>query len=126
MRKHNALSITVPFAGSTVQLWTVVYMVDDRIFSSIHTSEYEAYCEAVSLFKSIEVGAPQQVSVLRDLLKLASRCADYQEVRKYIQDHACRIQSIQLAEHSINDFNRNGITIPQAATNFHLPSRAFA
>ena len=113
MKRDNTRSIKSIPAISNFTVWTVVSLVDDRISSSIHASEHEAYCEAVSRYKSAELRSAN--AVLISLVETASRCGDYQEVRKYIENNACRISMMQLAEHNMNDLNGYQVRTPRLA-----------
>lgn len=90
---------TFPQTRSTAQIWTVVSLVEERIFCSVHPSEYHAYCEAVSRFESVELGARRRDSELKALLEVANSCGDYQAVRQYIADKSSQMRLLQLAEH---------------------------
>jgi hypothetical protein len=107
-----------PFlTGSSVQIWTVVSSVQDRVSCSIHPSEYQAYREAVSRFESAELGDAGEDPELKNLLEAANACGDYREVRKYIAANSCRMHLMQLAEHSVNDLSGYLVRAPQLAQN---------
>ena len=91
---------TIPQALSTTKICTVISVVDDRIFCSVHHSEHQAYREAVAQFESVELGAARSDSRLKALLEVANGHGDYHEVRRYIADNASKIRMIQLAEHT--------------------------
>ena len=80
-------------------------VVEDRVSCTIHSSEYQAYHEAVSQFQSTEVGDTRKDPVLKGLLAVANTCGDYQEVREYIAANSRRMQLMQLSEHSVNDLS---------------------
>lgn len=101
--------------GSTVQIWTLVTLVEDRISCTIHSSEYQAYCEAVSRFESVELGGHREDPELRILLDTATTRGDYHEVRKYIEAKSCRLHLMQLAEHDVNDLGCHQLRAPQLA-----------
>ena len=100
---------------STIQIWTVVTLVDDRISCTVHSSEYHAYREAVSRFESVELGGDREDPELHFLLDAATTRGDYHEVRKYIEAKACRLHLMQLAEHDVNDLGCHQLRAPQLA-----------
>jgi hypothetical protein len=110
MKRDTTRNIKAVPVSSNINLWTVVSVVDDRISCSIHRSEDEAYREAVSRFESIESGGAN--SRLNSVLAAASRLGHYQEVRKYIENNACRISLMQLAEHSMDDLPSHRVRLP--------------
>lgn len=101
--------------GSTLQIWTLVTLVDDRICCTIHSSEYLAYREAVSRFDSVELGDHREDPELHFLLEAATTRDDYHEVRKYIEANSCRLHLMQLAEHDVNDLDCHQLRAPQLA-----------
>ena len=105
--------------GSTIQIWTLVTLVDDRISCTIHSSEYHAYREAVSRFESAELGGHREDPELHFLLDAATTRGDYHEVRKYIEANSCRLHLMQLAEHDVNDLGCHQLRAPQLAQNRH-------
>jgi hypothetical protein len=112
-RRRNR--ITSSSSSSALHIWTVVSLVGDRIYSSIHSSEHDAYREAVSCFEAVELDNASEDRELRIILAGASRRGDYQPVRKYIQENACQLRSLQLAEHEVNDLNAYQVKVPQLA-----------
>jgi hypothetical protein len=105
--------------GSTVQIWTLVTVADDRISCTIHSSEYHAYREAVSRFESAELGGHREDPELHFLLDAATTRGDYHEVRKYIEANSCRLHLMQLAEHDVNDLGCHQLRAPQLAQSRH-------
>ena len=101
--------------GSAMQLWTVVSVVEDCVSCTIHSSEYQAYYEAVSQFESAEVGDTRRDLVLKGLLAVANTCGDYQEVRAYIAANSRRMQLMQLSEHCVNDISSYKVRAPRLA-----------
>jgi hypothetical protein len=99
----------------TGPIWTVVSLVRERISCTIHSSEYHAYREAVSRFESVELGSTGKDPDLKALLEAANASDDYQRVRKYIEDKACQIRLIQLAEHTMSDLNSRQLSAPRLA-----------
>ena len=82
------------------KIWTVISVVDERIFCSLHHSEHQAYREACSPIRIRGIGAARSDSRLKALLEVANGHGDYHEVRRYIADNASKIRMIQLAEHT--------------------------
>jgi hypothetical protein len=74
----------------------------------------------VSRFEFAELGAAQEDTVLNALLAAASTRADYQEVRKYIENSACRMSLMQFAEHNVSDLHGYQVRTPRLAPD-HLP-----
>lgn len=109
-------------AGSILQIWTLVTLVDDRISCTIHSSEYHAYCEAVSRFEAAELGGHREAPELRLLLEAATTRGDYHEVRKYIEANSCRLHLMQLAEHDVDDLGCHQLRAPQLAQSRHSVS----
>lgn len=83
-------------------IWTVISLVGDRITSSVHSSEYHAYSEAVARFEAAELSTSESNQELRRILRISAKCGDYQRVRQYIGKRACHLRSLQIAEHDIN------------------------
>jgi hypothetical protein len=100
----NSISPQSEFCPLSVQIWTVVTLVEGKIACSIHASEHDAYCEAVSRFEGAELAKMQRDPELRLLLRAAKLYGDYQKVHQHIENIASKIQMIQLAEHSVHDF----------------------
>jgi hypothetical protein len=98
--KSGRTSSSVPHPRCKAKIWTVISVVDERIFCSVHHSEHQAYREAVAQFESVESGAARADSHLKALLEVANGRGDYHEVRRYIADNASQIRMIQLAEHT--------------------------
>jgi hypothetical protein len=109
--------------SSAVHIWTVVSLVGDRISCSTHSSEYHAYREAVSRFEAAELDTNSEDRELRILLEAANTCGDYQGVRKYIEDNACQLRLLQLAEHNVNDIPGYPVSAPQLTQNANLYGR---
>jgi hypothetical protein len=110
------------FCGLSVQIWTVVSLVDGQMFCSVHASEHDAYCEAVSRFESVELDDKSSDLELRLLLRSAKLYGDYRKVHRYIEREASRIQLIQLAEHSVYDLCDYEVRMPNV-TITQLPQR---
>jgi hypothetical protein len=115
MRNNTSLSIIAFPAGSAIHVWTVGSLAEDRISCSVHTSESEGDCEAVSRFEFAESGTAQEDTALNSLLTAASTRAEYHEVRKYIENSACRMSLMQLAEHNVNDLHGYQVRTPRLA-----------
>jgi hypothetical protein len=96
----------------SVQIWTIVTLVEEKIACSIHASEHDAYCEAVSRFESAELGEMQTDPELRLLLRAAKLYGDYQKIHLHIENSASHIQLIQIAEHSVHDLYDYEVRIP--------------
>lgn len=98
--KRGRNSSNRSIARSTAKIWTVISIVGEHISCTVHHSEHQAYCEAVSQFESVELGAARADSQLNALLEVANVHGDYQEIRRYIADNASQLRMIQLAEHT--------------------------
>jgi hypothetical protein len=103
--------------SSGVYMWTVVSLVGDRISCSIHSSEYHAYREAVSRFETAELDTNSEDRELQILLEAANTCGHYQRVRKYIEDKACHLRLLQLAEHDVKNLHGYQVKEPRLARN---------
>lgn len=101
MRLQNSRKAQ-PLSNTGVHIWTVVSLVEDRICSSIHLSEYHAYSEAVSRFETAEPYSDVQILELQRLLKTSHARGDYHPVRQYIKDNACKLHLLQFAEHDVD------------------------
>jgi hypothetical protein len=73
MRNDVSLSINSLPSCSAIHTRTVVSLAEGRISCSVHTSEYQAYCEAVSRFEFAELGAAQEDTVSNSLLAVRVR-----------------------------------------------------
>ena len=101
MRKEHACIEAAPF-GQPAQIWTVISVIDEKIDCSIHASEYQAHCELVSRFESLEVSPAREAPELKLLLRTARECGNYELVRAYIRTNARRMDRLQLAEHYLS------------------------
>lgn len=117
----NSISPQFEIYPLSVQIWTVVTLVEGEIACSIRASEHDAYCEAVSRFECAELGNMQTDPDLRLLLRAAKLYGDYQKVHQYIENSASKIQIIQLAEHSVHDFYDYEVRMPSHT--FRQPTR---
>jgi hypothetical protein len=98
--------------GSTLQIWTLVSLVQDKVSCSIHPSEYHAHHEAIVQFESAELGHTRRDPILRVLLEVSSACDDYQDVRDYIATNSRRTHLMQLTEHTVNDLSGYQVRAP--------------
>lgn len=87
--------------SSVGTMWTVVSVVDDRIYCSIHPTEYHAYREALTRLQSAELNATDDNHELPMFLEAAKTSRDYQQIRNYIERKACNLRLLQLAEHDV-------------------------
>ena len=110
--KRRATRMTFAPACPTVHIWTVVSLVEDRMYCSIHSSEYHAYREAVSRFESVELETASLDQTLEGLLETAHIGGDYKEVRSYIEKWACKLYRLQIAEHDVNSIDAYRVKAP--------------
>jgi hypothetical protein len=87
--------------GQPTHIWTVVSVVDEKVFCSLHPSEYHAHHELVLRFESVELGHRRISSELRKLFNVAVERGNYEPVRVYIKDNAHRLDQLQLTEHPL-------------------------